>query len=301
LLWYLLGVMAAGVGLRRTSLRSLRRAMDMAAAEGQLPHRHMALFDLAVISAALGLFGESLDAALDAIKLFPSAREYVTMQEEIPASFPDPAKAWKELPQERKCAAQEELFWLTIGPAILSLLTSDRDSALLARWRDAFHERKSELANPEYWDLVIDAAQMVVEPAQRFDINAYWNTMSLDDTALIQTLCFAIPEAVGARPEDVVYPHGLLMAQVLMRRTITKFVFDELSTYVISYWANVAAAKAFQLRLPSQFKERMASLSSRRDLATACQVILWAEEATGASMPADIRQKLQEEVGHAGT
>jgi len=301
LLWYLLGVMAAGVGLRRTSLRSLRRAMDMAAAEGQLPHRHMALFDIAVISAALGLFGESLDAALDAIKLFPSAREYVTMQEEIPASFPDPAKAWKELPQERKCAAQEELFWLTIGPAILSLLTSDRDSALLARWRDAFHERKSELANPEYWDLVIDAAQMVVEPAQRFDINAYWNTMSLDDTALIQTLCFAIPEAVGARPEDVVYPHGLLMAQVLMRRTITKFVFDELSTYVISYWANVAAAKAFQLRLPSQFKERMASLSSRRDLATACQVILWAEEATGASMPADIRQKLQEEVGHAGT
>jgi len=301
LLWYSLGVMAAGVGLRGTSRRSLRRAVDMATTEGRISYRHIALFDIAIISASLGFFGESLDAGLEAIKLYPSAGEYVKMQEEMPASFPDPAETWKELPQERKCTAQEELFWLTIGPAILSILLSRRDSAALTNWRAALRGHRDELANPEYWDLVMDAAQMVVEPAQRSEINAYWNTMSPADTTLIQTLCFAIPEAVGARPEDAVYPHGLLMAQMLMRRTITKFVFGEFSAYVISYWANVAAAKAFQLRLPSQFKERMASLSSRRDLATACQVLLWAEEATGASMPTDMRQKLEEETGHAGT
>ncbi len=99
--------------------------------------------------------------------------------------------------------------------------------------------------------------------------------------------------------KQIAYRHMVLFDIAIISASLG--LFGELSSYVISYWTNVAAAKAFRLRLPSQLKERMAGVSSRHDLATAWQVLLWAEEATGASMPADIRQKLQEEIGHAGT
>ena len=295
LLCYLLGIMAAGVGLRSTALTALRRAAHIAAVEEEpFYYRHTILLDLAVAAAMLGLFEESLDAGLEAVRLFPAAAECAKQQDNGPVASLNPDDVWECLPQAHRCAAQEELLWLTFGPAILNALLSVRDPGTIVRWRSALCERKDAICNPEYWDLVLDAAQMALAPAGSSEVFSQWSLLSPDAAALCQMLCFALSEAAGARLGDVVCAQSLLLVRMEQRRAITKVIFGDFSAYVMSYWARVAATRAPELRLASQFAERVEAVSSRRDLAAACQVLLWAEEASGATIPEEMRQKIQD-------
>jgi len=298
-LWYQLGLMAAGLLLRQSAVRHLSRSADLAGEEGLLWLRSTIQHDRATVAAALHAFDVALEAGLEAVKGLLATTQLVDRGEDLPTSRADPDEVWQELPEDRRKSAQRQLFWLVVAPALASALARrEKAASMRGRLRQLqaeFEKRRDELLEPQHWETVVNAAVCVWEPVRREQLVALVNDLAADEMAVRMIYYLAVSEnewfplGHSLKAQSIVL--GELVDREVMTRTTT---LPDFCKYLTAYWQQAAESRGFQLRMPRDFRERMAAIKGKCDLACACQVLLWAEEGTGSLMPDTIRMKLRE-------
>ena len=68
----------------------------------------------------------------------------------------------------------------------------------------------------------------------------------------------------------------------------------DFALYIQRYWRYVGEQKASQLQSPRQFRRKCRRYPIGGDVASACTMLLLAEEAAGQSLPADIRKPISQ-------
>jgi len=293
-----LGRMAGGLCLRKSALRDFGIAVGLAGEEGRLWPRSLMQTDRAMIAAALYAFDIALDAGLETVKGVSVTGELIAQGEEFSTSGVDPDAAWQQLTADRRKSAQSELFLLVVAPALASALASRENPVAmrghLTELRAAFEKRKADLLDPPYWEAVVDAAVRVWEPVGPEQLVALVNDLAADDVALGLTDYLAISENAWFPPGYALKAQSIVLTILIDREAITRVTtLPDFCKYLLGYWHRVAENKGFELRAPRVFKERMTTLQGECDLSSACHVLLWAEEATGAPIPEDARVKIK--------
>jgi len=251
-----------------------------------------------MIAAALYAFDTALDAGLDAVKGVSVTGELIAQGEECSTSGVDPDAAWQQLTEDRRKSAQSELFWLVVAPALASALASRENPVAmrdhLTEVRAEFEKRKAYLLDPQYWEAVADAAVRVWEPGRPDQLVALVNDLPADDVALRITYYLAISENAWFSSGDALKAQSIVLTSLIDREAITRVTtLPDFCKYLLGYWHRVAENKGFELRAPRVFKDRLATLQGEHDLSCACQVLLWAEEATGSPIPEGARVKIR--------
>lgn len=290
ILLYRLGQATAGLDMRHRALREINQACQLAQQRGMLWLRGMGHIDATILASSLGRFEQALTALVEAAKWAVAAHAIHDRGEDLLSTSIDPNEVWEGLAEMQKRQAQQTLLWLAVIPGVVRALTTDGDASVLEPWRARVHT--PGLIDVPYLESVLDGAQAVLAPVGCYEVAARLRGIPAEDTTLRLVLGLALAESIGAPLDAAVRAHAdVLVHLIVSRRTVSPALHD-FCAYISSYWKRVAAEKSFQLRLPGPFRDRMLGVAARPDTTTTCRVLLWAEEAAGAQLPADLRARL---------
>jgi hypothetical protein len=292
LLPFLLGRILNGLFLERAALKRLVLARDICREERAWLLLAQIQVVLSPIESVRGLVDVAMADAIEGARLVGSF-DIIEEQNEDPfVSQADPDPIWKDMPPAKKADVQTLLFWLIVAPWLTSQLSSPRGSGAIRSWVEAVDRYSALLVDPNYWKRVFEAAAHMIEPLRREEAIRAINALPSTDIALRYTLYFCTLRAIGCLPGDALTIHAATLSYMVARRLTSPDMLCRYCSHIAEYWHDVARAKGFQLHSPEEFRKRMETIRGKRDLASACQILLWAEQATLKVIPQEMRTML---------
>jgi hypothetical protein len=248
--------------------------------------------DRAVVAAGCGLAEEALIAALEAIRGLAVSEILYGRGEDVLRSTINPLDIWQTLSEKQRRLAQNELFWLVIGPLVLGALAAGRNVDVIDIWLRQITRQKETLLNFRYWEEVLGAGRLIFSPIRREGIIERLNALGKEDVAVRLLLYLALSQSAGSVLSEALIAHSIVLGSLLDRERTASTMLDDFATYLLRYWRRVADERGFQLRSPGEFRSRIGAVLGKGDTGSACRVLLLAEEALGGSLPAEIRRKI---------
>lgn len=289
---YNLGRILAGHGLRESALDQLEIAIRESHEKEFWWLRGISQLIAAPIASSLGYFRDALTWALDGTKVGAISSK-LFKAEQNPMGIPlDIEIEWSKLSAAERAEAQSELLWITVVPWLVCVLIEGNNQIAIEAWKQNFTSKKDELVDPDHWDLILDAFALVVTPERRGDIVTRINSFDATQADLLYVHYFALLRSIGLLPSDATRVQGALLAQLLRRMEAAPVTLRDLGHYLLRFWQVTAETKGFQLRSPSIFRDRMKALRTPVELPSVCQIMLWAEEASGVTLPSEIRSAI---------
>jgi len=169
-------------------------------------------------------------------------------------------EVWTSLPLGRRQEVERGLYWIIIGPAITRLFVKNALPAeCLVTVRELqiiFQESESELAKPQHWSDIFRELRTACSPvATRETIQGQIQTLPEDETHVRLLLYLAFSRTPGATLSDMCGAHTATFEFLLRQRSLTQLMAEDMTIYVLRYWAQVAKSQSFALRNPQCLEE----------------------------------------------
>jgi len=298
LLPYQLGLFAKECSLHNFAYRKLCEAKQMAEAQGLLPFRHMIDFDLADLAISKGQYEEALQLAISGLRLLPASKQITDPKPAFFESKSSLDNIWSGLSKEERKGIERSLFWKTIGPAITRIFkkigSSEEFIAIITEHERIFRQHKDELADIAYWLNILHEFRLAFSPLSTPEtIMGQIRSLPETELHLRPILYLAYSRMPYATLQGTCTALAVTFGSLYNTRIASKFMIEDICSYILRYWQQVAETQSFALRNPQTFKSEIKMLQ-QPNISNVAKILLLSSESTGARLQDSLRNILIE-------
>jgi hypothetical protein len=293
-----LGWLSTGCRLYKFASRTFCEAKRLAQPQDLLSLRHLIDLELAELAAREERYREAFPLAISGIRMVSLSTEQRQRVLNMNASTPEISlqKVWTNLPLERRQEAERGLYWIIIGPAVTRLLVKNAPPeecvSTIRELEIIFQESESELVEPQHWSNIFKELRTAFSPlATRETIQGQIQTLPEDEAHLHLLLYLALSRTPNATLSEICGAQAATFEFLLRQRSITQLMTEDMTIYLLRYWAEVAKSQGFALRNPQLFRRAVSGLQQPMFSNIAALLRLAAYE-TGTQLSESLHQNL---------
>jgi hypothetical protein len=293
-----LGWLSTGCRLYKFASRTFYEAKRLAQPQDLLSLQQLIDLELAELAAREEHYREAFPLAISGIRMVSLSAEQRPRALNMNDSTPEMSlqEVWTSLPLERRQEAERGLFWISIRPAITRLLVKNAPPeecvSMIRELEIIFQGSESELVESQHWSNVFRELRTAFSPlATRETIQGQIHTLPENEAYLHLLLDLALSRIHDATLSEICGAQAATFEFLLRQRSITQLMAEDMTIYLLRYWAEVAKNRGFALRNPKLFR-RAVSVLQQPTFSNVAALLRLAAYETGTQLSESLHQNL---------